>query len=149
MGNILFAFRDYDFGDVLTKIMSLVQRGTISELDVLFSIVLCHFTGRRTFKSINIVLGALLYVCSFFDAIPDIIPIFGFIDDAAVVMFVVTSLQTEINEFKIWRNTQTNILPSNAEMVRESLAIVKDKTGDIMANARTFMNILQRNYRNE
>ena len=53
-------------------------------------------------KSIVSVVAALLYFVSPIDLIPDLIPFFGFIDDAAVVAFVLKSLQTDLAAFREW-----------------------------------------------
>jgi len=53
-------------------------------------------------KSIVSVLAALLYFISPIDLIPDLIPIFGFIDDAAVVAYVLKSVKADLEAFQAW-----------------------------------------------
>jgi uncharacterized membrane protein YkvA (DUF1232 family) len=47
-----------------------------------------------------IAIGALLYLVSPIDAIPDIIPILGLTDDAGVIAAAVTSLAVELSKYK-------------------------------------------------
>ena len=53
-------------------------------------------------KSIVAVVAALLYFVSPVDFLPDFIPFFGFIDDAAVVAYVLKSLKTDVETFQKW-----------------------------------------------
>ncbi|RXP63501.1 DUF1232 domain-containing protein [Lutibacter sp. HS1-25] len=46
-----------------------------------------------------IAIGALLYVISPIDAIPDMIPVFGLIDDASVIEAAVTSLSVVLVKY--------------------------------------------------
>jgi uncharacterized membrane protein YkvA (DUF1232 family) len=52
--------------------------------------------------SILMVVAAVIYFVSPFDLIPDAIPVFGFIDDAAVLTFVARSNLTLISNFRKW-----------------------------------------------
>ncbi|RQP07659.1 MAG: DUF1232 domain-containing protein [Chryseobacterium sp.] len=45
--------------------------------------------------------GAILYVVSPIDAIPDFLPLIGWTDDIAVVGFVVARLAKEIENYKL------------------------------------------------
>lgn len=47
-----------------------------------------------------IAIGALLYVISPIDAIPDIIPIAGLVDDVSVVLAAVASLGMALNKYR-------------------------------------------------
>ncbi len=51
-------------------------------------------------------LGALGYVISPIDAIPDVIPILGLTDDAAIVTSVVASMAVELVCFRAWEMEQ-------------------------------------------
>lgn len=46
---------------------------------------------------------ALAYVVSPVDAIPDTIPVVGYVDDYAVVRFVAESVEEDVKEYKSWK----------------------------------------------
>ncbi|WP_195534128.1 YkvA family protein [Bacteroides finegoldii] len=48
----------------------------------------------------TIAIGALLYAVSPIDALPDIVPILGLTDDAAVITAAVTALGSALNKYK-------------------------------------------------
>lgn len=50
------------------------------------------------YRSLLIIVGALLYFVNPFDAIPDPL-LFGFVDDALVIGYVFSSVQKDINKF--------------------------------------------------
>ncbi|WP_233883973.1 YkvA family protein [Tenacibaculum piscium] len=50
--------------------------------------------------SLAIIVGALLYVVSPLDAIPDIIPVFGWLDDITIVGYAMTKLKDVIQDYK-------------------------------------------------
>ena len=57
-----------------------------------------------------IIIGAIVYVISPIDAIPDIIPFLGWVDDIGVVAFAMSKLSDEIIKFKAFQNkTQKQI----------------------------------------
>ena len=53
-------------------------------------------------RSILMAVGALLYFIDPFDAIPDVIPGIGYLDDASVVAVVAGALKTDIERFVRW-----------------------------------------------
>ena len=54
---------------------------------------------KAAWKSKAIAIGALAYLISPFDAIPDIIPVAGLLDDAAVILAVVATLAQELDRY--------------------------------------------------
>jgi len=56
---------------------------------------------EAAWKSKALAIGALLYVISPIDAIPDFIPVFGLGDDVSVVLLAVASLANELNKYAI------------------------------------------------
>lgn len=48
---------------------------------------------------------AVAYLISPIDVIPDVIPLVGFVDDAAVFALVVSAFQSEIDAYKEWKKT--------------------------------------------
>jgi uncharacterized membrane protein YkvA (DUF1232 family) len=54
--------------------------------------------------SIIAIVAALLYLINHFDLIPDSIPVVGYLDDAAVITFVTTTLvHDDVEEYRAWR----------------------------------------------
>jgi uncharacterized membrane protein YkvA (DUF1232 family) len=51
------------------------------------------------------IVAALNYLVDPFDLIPDKTPFLGFVDDAAVVEFVVDKAQQTLDDFMIWETT--------------------------------------------
>lgn len=59
-------------------------------------------------SSIAVIVGALLYIVSPLDLIPDAIPVIGFIDDAAIITATILKLNKEIQDYKKWKE-ESNI----------------------------------------
>lgn len=49
------------------------------------------------------VVAAFIYFISPLDIIPDIIPMIGFTDDVALLLFIVKSIGDELDKFEIWK----------------------------------------------
>jgi len=60
-------------------------------------------------KSIVILVGAILYFLNPFDAVPDAIPVIGYVDDVGVVAWVLKTLKGEIEKFRVWESTRANL----------------------------------------
>jgi uncharacterized membrane protein YkvA (DUF1232 family) len=63
--------------------------------------------GRRDYRgvarsSIVLVVAGLLYFLSPIDAIIDAIPVFGLLDDAAVLAWVISQVRWELDAFRDW-----------------------------------------------
>jgi len=56
--------------------------------------------------SVAIIVGALLYVVSPIDAIPDFIPFFGWVDDIAIVGLAMSKLNDVIQDYKIFKGVK-------------------------------------------
>ena len=63
-------------------------------------------------KSIVILIVAILYFLNPFDAIPDTIPVLGYVDDVAVVGWIVKTLKDEIEKFRVWESARANPRPT-------------------------------------
>jgi uncharacterized membrane protein YkvA (DUF1232 family) len=54
-------------------------------------------------KTKLLLIGTVLYVISPIDAIPDIIPFAGWIDDMGVISYTIGTLKEEIKKYKDWK----------------------------------------------
>ena len=61
-------------------------------------------------KSLMIITGAIIYVISPIDVIPDFLPFIGWTDDVAVVAYAIKSLSDVIENYKIFK--QSHLLDS-------------------------------------
>jgi uncharacterized membrane protein YkvA (DUF1232 family) len=52
--------------------------------------------------SIVLVIVAIIYFVSPIDLIPDIIPVIGLTDDAAVIAFVIAQIKADLDNFLAW-----------------------------------------------
>lgn len=57
---------------------------------------------RLTFKTVSLATAALVYFVNPFDMVPDMLPFLGFVDDAAVIGFVIAAIRKELNRFRMW-----------------------------------------------
>ncbi len=62
---------------------------------------------RRTLVA---AVAALLYFLDPLDAIPDILPVVGFLDDAAVLTWVVSRVRRDLDEFLAWEAAQGPVI---------------------------------------
>ena len=56
------------------------------------------------FTSLLLATAAVIYFVNPFDAIPDILPVSGFLDDASVIGFVLASIKNDIENFRKWQS---------------------------------------------
>ncbi len=68
---------------------------------------------RIPFGSITLIVGALLYFLSPFDAIPDFIPFAGFIDDAFVFGLTLNQIRADLRVFEQWKINRPEIADKN------------------------------------
>lgn len=76
-------------------------------LAVFTRMVKAHYAGKHrmaTSTLVFIVLG-LVYFVSPIDVIPDFLGVFGFADDASVLLAIFTRLKDEVEEFLEWERT--------------------------------------------
>lgn len=87
----------------------------LSDIPVLISLVKAYVD--KTYVEIPVgsiiaIIGALIYFLSPFDVIPDIIPVFGILDDAAVIAFASKLVHEDLMEYKAWRDANKQSLQS-------------------------------------
>jgi len=66
-------------------------------------------------RTLTILGGAIIYVVTPCDALPDVIPCIGMIDDAAVVFAAVRACKLEIEAFKQWEQKQSSRSSSHVD----------------------------------
>jgi uncharacterized membrane protein YkvA (DUF1232 family) len=97
-------------GGKLTKVnWSTVSVSTAKEKFSIFSrIASAYATGKYrdiSWKSILIVLAAIIYFLNPIDLIPDLIPVLGFTDDFSVLLWVYSTVGAEIDKFIAWERS--------------------------------------------
>jgi len=60
-------------------------------------------------KSLLLIVAALVYFINPIDIIPDLMPVVGFTDDFAVLYMVYKSVGDDIEKFLLWENSKTTI----------------------------------------
>ncbi len=78
----------------------------IDDVKILFSLIRDYANGSYREVPFNIIAaigGALLYVLSPIDLIPDFIPVVGYLDDAAVVAFCLNLIEKDLISYKVWK----------------------------------------------
>jgi uncharacterized membrane protein YkvA (DUF1232 family) len=81
----------------------------LEELMTLIRLVRAYFSGQYRavpWETIAVALGAVIYFVSPIDLIPDVIPVAGYIDDAAVIGVVIVSLANDLENFREWESTR-------------------------------------------
>ena len=76
------------------------------DFKLLFSMIKDYYKKDYTdvpWYIISSIGAALLYVLSPIDLIPDFIPFFGYLDDAAVFAFCLSQVSLEVDKYKIWK----------------------------------------------
>ena len=79
------------------------------DLRLLQSLCLAYWRGEYRAispKALISVVAGLMYFLSPIDAIPDFIPMFGMLDDIAVLAWVMKTLEGELSAFRAWRDAQ-------------------------------------------
>lgn len=89
------------------KLRSLPKVGNVlSTIPLLMSLVRRYVKGEYTdipLTSILAIIGALIYFLSPIDLIPDFIPFFGLLDDAAVLTACLALVGSDVEEYTKWR----------------------------------------------
>lgn len=89
------------------KLATIPYVGTLlADVPTLISLVRSYIKKEYTLispASVVAVTAALLYVFSPIDIIPDVIPGIGFLDDAAVVAYLMKKLHEDLGAYREWR----------------------------------------------
>lgn len=80
-----------------------------SDIQIMGSMVADYANGSYKeipMETITAVVAAILYVVSPIDLIPDSVPFVGYVDDAAVVSFVLSQVHKDIDRYRDWKSNQ-------------------------------------------
>lgn len=76
-------------------------------LKTVFRLLQAYFSKQYTtipWGSVVLIVASVIYFVSPLDLMPDWFPLAGFVDDAAVLMFVLAQIRTDLNRFLEWEN---------------------------------------------
>ena len=96
-----------DFAKAESKSAYLDEK--VEEFRLLISMGKDAFAGRYRMNkwNLSIIAATIAYVISPLDAMPDMIPVMGWLDDATIVAYAVSKLTDEINNYKAF--TQASV----------------------------------------
>ncbi len=80
----------------------------ISDVKYMFYLVKDFSTGKYKnvpWKVIASIVGSLVYLVSPIDAVTDVIPIFGLLDDAAVIGICLKLISEDLSEYISWKKS--------------------------------------------
>ena len=115
------SFKDYNEEDVKKvmdneeKIEKIASDGPLSkylqEIKLYFQML--HDIFKGNYKKVPVgtiaaIIGTLLYVICPVDLIPDLIPVVGYLDDAAVVSACISATYYDLKEYKKYRKMMNN-----------------------------------------
>jgi uncharacterized membrane protein YkvA (DUF1232 family) len=112
-----YAKSNKKMGDLLSKVRSKSQNLESAENNASFMenvstlrrMVRAYKQGdyrEIPWRSLTLVLAGLLYFVSPIDFIPDLLPLVGFTDDIAVVLWVYNAIKSDSENFRRWDSTQ-------------------------------------------
>lgn len=89
------------------------QKGKLAEVKDIIKDFYEILTHRTKFKvgpgEIAVIIGAILYIITPVDLIPDIIPILGFTDDAAVIAAAAKMLDGLLKRYRKWKEENDSL----------------------------------------
>lgn len=87
----------------------------VDEFRLLISMVRDVLAGRYHMDrwNLSVIAATIAYVVSPLDAIPDLVPLMGWMDDMTIVAYAVSKLTDEIRKYKAF--TQARAVPGVAE----------------------------------
>ncbi len=78
-----------------------------NDFKLLVSMAKDTFAGRYKMDkwNLSVIVGTIVYVISPIDAIPDVIPVLGWLDDVTIVGYAINRLADEMNKYKEQMNS--------------------------------------------
>lgn len=107
-------------GDLVDRARRKADRwkGRIAEvwddLMLLFRMLNAYATGRYRrvpWQTLLLAVAAVVYFLVPFDLIPDWIPMAGFVDDAAVIAWTISSIASALEDFREWEEGRAGASP--------------------------------------
>lgn len=82
-------------------------QGRTNEFKLLVAMVKDTFAGRYKMNkwNLSVIVATIIYVVSPLDAVPDLIPVLGWLDDASIVGFAISKLADEIDRYRKFKKT--------------------------------------------
>ncbi len=79
--------------------------GKVDEFKLLIAMCKDVFAGRYHMNKWNmsVIIATIVYVISPLDAVPDVLPIVGWLDDVTIVGYAVAKLSEEIKKYKLFK----------------------------------------------
>ncbi|RDB04011.1 YkvA family protein [Runella aurantiaca] len=101
--------------DVLNKTNALKGAGYEAlreKVGVLTRLLKAYATGDYRivpWKTLTRIIAVLIYFLSPIDFIPDILPVVGFTDDIALIVWLFNAIGTDLNDFREWESKRNTI----------------------------------------
>lgn len=100
--------------DLITKVLRTSNKGAIihdvqEKLGLLTRLIRAYAKGeyrQLPWKSVVLTVAVLIYFVSPIDVIPDLLPIIGFTDDIALLVWLFRTISNDLDTFKVWEAEQ-------------------------------------------
>lgn len=94
--------------DILGKLDSPALKEFAAQVRLLIDMVGDWKSGRYRevpWNTVASAIGALFYIANVLDLIPDLIPVLGLVDDAAVVGFCLRGIRDDLEKYRKWKDS--------------------------------------------